>query len=331
MKKTILITGGAGFIGYNFIKICLKKNYQVVNIDSLKYSANKFEINKLKSNKNYYFYKININNKRYVEKILLKHKILQVVNFAAESHVDRSINKPKFFFKNNCMDFINFLITIKEHYSKLNLKKKNIFKFIHVSTDEVYGSLLNKEKPFTEKSNLKPNNPYSSSKAASELILRSFSNTYDLPYIITNCSNNYGKYQNDEKLIPTIFRNALKNRKIPIYGNGKNIRDWIYVDDHCFAILKVLDKGKDFERYNIGGNCEIKNINLAKIICSILNEKVPQKKNYINLINYVKDRPGHDLRYAINSNKIQKLNWKPKTKLIDGLNKIVDHYIKKYF
>jgi len=331
MKKTILITGGAGFIGYNFIKICLKKNYQVVNIDPLKYSANKFEINKFKNNKNYYFYKININNKKYVEKILLKHKILQVVNFAAESHVDRSINKPKFFFKNNCMDFINFLITIKEHYSKLNLKKKNIFKFIHVSTDEVYGSLLNKEKPFTEKSNLKPNNPYSSSKAASELILRSFSNTYDFPYIITNCSNNYGKYQNDEKLIPTIFRNALKNRKIPIYGNGKNIRDWIYVDDHCFAILKVLDKGKDFERYNIGGNCEIKNINLAKIICSILNEKVPQKKNYINLINYVKDRPGHDLRYAINSNKIQKLNWKPKTKLIDGLNKIADHYIKKYF
>ena len=331
MKKTILVTGGAGFIGYNFIKICLKKNYQVVNIDPLKYSANKFEINKLKSNKNYYFYKININNKKYVEKILLKHKILQVVNFAAESHVDRSINKPKFFFKNNCMDFINFLVTIKEYYSKLNLKKKNIFKFIHVSTDEVYGSLLNKEKPFTEKSNLKPNNPYSSSKAASELILRSFSNTYDFPYIITNCSNNYGKYQNGEKLIPTIFRNALKNRKIPIYGDGKNIRDWIYVDDHCFAILKVLDKGKDFERYNIGGNCEIKNINLAKIICGILNKKVPQKKNYHNLINYVKDRPGHDLRYAINSNKIQKLNWKPKTKLIDGLNIIADHYVKKYF
>ena len=331
MKKTILITGGAGFIGYNFIKICLKKNYQVVNIDPLKYSANKFEINKLKSNKNYYFYKININNKRYVEKILLKHKILQVVNFAAESHVDRSINKPKFFFKNNCMDFINFLVTIKKYYSKLNFKKKNIFKFIHVSTDEVYGSLSNKEKPFTEKSNLKPNNPYSSSKAASELILRSFSNTYGFPYIITNCSNNYGKYQNDEKLIPTIFRNALKNRKIPIYGNGKNIRDWIYVDDHCFAILKVLDKGKDFERYNIGGNCEIKNINLAKIICSILNKKVPQKKNYHNLINYVKDRPGHDLRYAINSNKIQNLNWKPKTKLIDGLNKIANYYIKKYF
>ena len=308
----------------------LKKKYQVVNIDPLKYSANKFEINKLKSNKNYYFYKININNKKKVKKIFLNHKILQVVNFAAESHVDRSINEPKFFFKNNCMDFINFLITIKEYYSNLNYKYKNSFKFVHVSTDEVYGSLLNKERPFTENSNLKPNNPYSSSKAASELILRSFSNTYNFPYIITNCSNNYGKYQNDEKLIPTIFRNALKNIKIPIYGNGKNIRDWIYVDDHCFAILKVLNKGKDFERYNIGGNCEIKNVNLAKIICSILNKKAPQKKNYHNLINYVKDRPGHDLRYAINSKKIQKLNWKPKTKLIDGLNKIADYYIKKY-
>ena len=330
MKKKILITGGAGFIGFNFILKCLKKKYKIFNLDTLKYAANKNEIKKLKKIKDYNFYKININNKNQIKKILNKYKILTIVNFAAESHVDRSINNPRYFFKNNCLDFIEFITALRDYYLKLNANSKKNFKFLHISTDEVYGSLKYNEKPFDEFSPIMPNNPYASSKAACELILRSFSKTYGLPFFLTNCSNNYGKYQNKEKLIPTIIRNAILNKKIPIYGKGNNVRDWIYVDDHCDAIFKVLQKGKKFEKYNIGGYSEINNLDLTKKICSILDKKYPRRNLYNSLITFVKDRPGHDFRYAIDAKKIKKLNWRPKISLNNGLNKIIDHYVKKY-
>jgi dTDP-glucose 4,6-dehydratase len=330
MSNTILVTGGAGFIGFNFIKICLKNNIKVINIDSLKYAANKIEILELNKNKNYKFYKLNIGQKKKINKLLLRYKIFQIVNFAAESHVDRSIDDPKYFFKNNCLDFVDFISVLKDYHLNLNKKNKSKFKFLHVSTDEVYGSLSKNQRTFKEDSSLKPNNPYSSSKAACELILRSFSKTYNLPYLITNCSNNYGKFQNDEKLIPTIFRNAIRNKNIPIYGTGRNVRDWIYVDDHCYAILKVLIKGKKFQKYNIGANNEISNIDLAKKICLILDKKIPKLKPHKKLITYVKDRAGHDFRYGINSKKIIKLNWKAKIKLDYGLNEVADYFIKRY-
>tara|TARA_B110000008_G_scaffold171947_1_gene171621 strand:- start:7165 stop:7821 length:657 start_codon:yes stop_codon:yes gene_type:complete len=213
MKHKILVIGGAGFIGYNFIDKCLNKKMSVINIDPLKYSANKKEILKFNKNKNYFFYKKDMNDKVLIKKVLNDHDITTIINFASESHVDNSIDSPKYFFTNNCVKFIDFLDALQNYYHKLDPNKKKRFKFLYVSTDEVYGSLLLKEKPFNEHSNLKPNNPYSSSKAAAELILRSFSNTYNFPYMISNCSNNYGKFQNDEKLIPTIFRNAIKKKK----------------------------------------------------------------------------------------------------------------------
>ena len=330
MKNSILVTGGAGFIGFNFIKICLSRGFNIINIDDLKYAANKEQLEYFKKEKNYLFYKLNIKNKNQIIKILKKNKIYRIINFAAESHVDNSINQPKYFYENNLMCFVDFIEALKVYYRDLNKIKKKNFRFIHISTDEVYGSLEMNGKPFRENSLLKPNNPYSSSKAACELVLRSFFNTYKLPYIITNCSNNYGKFQNDEKLIPTIFRNAIKNKDIPIYGKGKNIRDWIFVDDHCEAILKILKSGTNGQKYNIGSSNEILNLDLAYKICKILDNKIPNKKKYKNLIKFVKDRPGHDFRYAINSTKIKKLKWRPKINLDEGLNRIADYYIERY-
>jgi len=332
MSKKILITGAAGFIGFNFVKECLKKNIKVFAVDALKYSANRNEIKKLSKSKNFFFYKLNINNKNKKFNILKKNNIVNIVNFAAETHVDNSIQNPKYFFENNCMFFLDFLGAVKKFYDLLNFNSKKKFRFIHISTDEIYGSLDTSGKAFIETSPIKPNNPYSASKASSELILRGFSKTFFLPYIITNCSNNYGKYQNDEKFIPKVFRSALKNKKIPIYGNGKNIRDWIYVTDHCKAIFKILSKGKNFEKYNIGASSEISNLNLAIMICKILDKKKPlsNKRSYKNLINYVTDRLGHDFRYSVNSRKLKKIGWKPSLILNDGILKITDHYIERY-
>ena len=325
----ILITGGAGFIGFNFAKMCIRKGFKVFNIDTLSYSANYKEIRNLK-NKNHYFYNLNINDKK-IMSILKKNKILKIIHFAAESHVDNSIKKPKFFFENNCISFIDFVNNLNTFYKGLNKHDKKLFRFINISTDEVYGSLKLNEKSFTEKSLINPQNPYAASKASAELYLQSFANTYDFPYITTNCSNNYGEYQNDEKLIPTIFRNALHNKKIPIYGNGKNIREWIHVKDHNEAILLILDKGENFNKYNIGSKFEFTNLSLAKKICKILDKKIPKKIKYENQIIFVEDRAGHDFRYSINSDKIKKrLAWKAKIDINEGLNQISNYYINKY-
>lgn len=330
MKKKILVTGGAGFIGLNFIEYLLKKNYNVINIDDLSYAANKKEHNKIKSKRNYKFFKINIKNKKKILYLLKKNNIYNVVNFAAETHVDNSIQKPHKFINNNIVFFFSFLESLNFYYQGLTIKNKKKFRFVHISTDEVYGSLDNNRKSFLETDVLKPNNPYSSSKASGELILRSFYKTYNFPYIITNSSNNYGKYQNDEKFIPKVFKTALSNEKIPIYGKGENIRDWIHVEDHCSAILKVLQKGRIGEKYNIGSNNETSNLNLVKYICFLLDKIVPKKISYSKQICYIKDRPGHDYRYSINANKIRnELSWRPKFILKKGLKGIANFYIAK--
>ena len=328
-KKKFLVIGGAGFIGFNFVNKCLALGYRVYNIDSLTYSANFDEIKKIK-NKNHIFYKLNISDERIIE-VLKKNKILKIINFAAETHVDNSIKKPKFFFENNCMKFINFVQNLKKYYDSLKYSDQKNFKFLQISTDEIYGSLKLKQKSFTEKSIFSPQNPYSASKLAAEIFLESFSNTFGLPYLISNCSNNYGKYQNDEKLIPTVFRNAIQNKKIPIYGEGKNIRDWIHVDDHTNAILSLIKKGKNYNRYNIGANTELTNLRLVNKICYILDKKLPKKNSYKKQISFVSDRPGHDFRYSINSGKIKKeVGWNSNIIIDQGLEDISDFYIAKY-
>ena len=327
--KNILITGGKGFIGTNFINyILLKyKNQKIINLDKLTYAAN---INIIK-NKKYKFVKGDISNKKLVYEILLKYNIDTIVNFAAETHVDNSIKTPRLFINSNISGVFN-LIEAANQYYKTNYKKlKNNFRFHQISTDEVYGSLKLKEKPFTEKSSYKPNSPYSASKAGADHIIRSYYKTYNLPITISTCSNNYGPFQNSEKLIPKIIYNCINRKEIPIYGNGLNIRDWIYVDDHCDAIYKILKYGKIGETYNVGSNNELKNIEIVKLICKIINSKYDfRNDNLLNLITFVKDRPGHDFRYSINSNKIRKkLNWRPKVKFTFGLKKTINWYFNQ--
>ncbi|MDB2580696.1 dTDP-glucose 4,6-dehydratase [Candidatus Pelagibacter bacterium] len=327
-KNFYLITGGSGFIGSNFIDNLLKKGEKIINIDTYSYAANK-EINKkfLKYD-NYIFYKSSYSNTSLIRKIFKKYNINKIVNFAAESHVDNSINGPLKFIKNNVYDFSIFLNECKNYYTKNKIKK---FIFLHVSTDEVYGSLNTKQKSFTEKDKYFPNSPYSSSKASSDLIVRSWFRTYKFPSIITNCSNNYGKYQNFEKLIPLTIKRALSKKKIPIYGNGKNIRDWLHVDDHCSALYLLSKFGTPGEQYNIGGGTEIPNIEIVKMICGYLDKFAPlDDKKYSSYISFVKDRLGHDFRYSVNYNKLKReFNWKPKVKFSVGLKDTVKWYLDK--
>tara|TARA_Y100000591_G_scaffold281952_1_gene262042 strand:+ start:684 stop:1691 length:1008 start_codon:yes stop_codon:yes gene_type:complete len=327
-KNSYLITGGCGFIGSNFIEILLKKGEKIVNLDSYSYAANKQINKKFLKNKNYTFYKGSYANSLLVKKIFNKHKINKVVNFAAESHVDNSINGPILFIKNNVYDFSIFLKECANYYKNNKIKK---FIFLHVSTDEVYGSLNLRQKSFTEKNKYMPNSPYSSSKASSDLIARSWYRTYNFPIIITNCSNNYGKYQNFEKLIPLTIKRALNHKIIPVYGNGQNIRDWLHVNDHCSALYLISKKGLSGEQYNIGGGTEISNIKIVKMICSYLDKLLPiEKKKYSSFIKFVKDRPGHDFRYSVNFRKLKlELNWKPKVKFSNGLNDTINWYVNK--
>jgi dTDP-glucose 4,6-dehydratase len=325
----LLVTGGCGFIGFNFIRFCLKKNIQIINVDNLSYSANAYAI-KFK-HKNYSFFKLNIGDKKKILDLLINNKVLNVINFAAQTHVDRSINRPFPFIKNNINDFVNFLHSLNTYYSKL--KKKKLFRFIQISTDEVYGSLKKNSKQSIETDKYFPNNPYSSSKACSEFMCRSWNKTYNFPVIITNCSNNYGPYQNYEKFIPMIVKKAIKNESINIYGDGKNIRDWIHVEDHCNAVLLLLKLGKVGENYNIGSNNEISNIEMATLICKIMDSIYPSNKNikYSSLIKYVKDRPGHDFRYSVNPKKIfRETGWKAKIIFNKGLRETIKYYINEY-
>ena len=314
--KSILVTGGMGFIGSNFIRYLLKlnQNFKIINVDKLTYAGNPENLKDIdgKFTNRYKFYNNNICDFDSIDKIIKKENIDSIINFAAESHVDRSIDNPTTFCYTNIMGT----------QSLLNAAKRNkINKYIQISTDEVYGSLNFEDPPFTEQTPLAPNSPYSASKASADLLVNAYYKTFGLPTNITRCSNNYGPYQFPEKLIPLMINNALSNKKLPVYGKGINVRDWICVTDHCAAILKVLLNGRIGKTYNIGGNSEIANIDLVKKLLKQLDK--PE-----SLITFVKDRPGHDLRYAINNDKItRELNWKPMISFNKGLELTIQWYI----
>ena len=331
----ILVTGGAGFIGSNFIEYHLEKypEIHIVNLDKLTYAGELSNLKGVKQKKNYTFIKGDICDRSLVESLFEKYRFTGIFHFAAESHVDNSILNPDAFIKTNVFGTFTLLDVAKSFWMDDSNKYKKECennRFLHVSTDEVYGS-LGKLGLFTEQSPYAPNSPYSASKASSDFLVRSYFHTYGLNVVTTNCSNNYGPKQHDEKLIPTIIRKALKGENIPIYGDGQNIRDWLYVLDHCKGIDLVFNKGKMGETYNIGGGNERNNLYIANKICEILDEICPKKDSYKNQISFVSDRPGHDFRYAINASKIEnELGWKADENFESGIKKTVNWYIKKY-
>ena len=323
MKK-VLVTGGLGFIGSNLIKLLLKKNYYVINIDKVSYSSNKYNVKEYDNNKNYKFIKLDINSKK-LTKIFKRYKPIGVFNLAAETHVDRSIDNPSNFIKSNILGTFNLLESFRRFY-----KSYSNTKLIHISTDEVFGDVLTGRS--NENFKYKPSSPYAASKASSDHLVSSYVRTFKIPAIITNCSNNYGPCQHPEKLIPKLIYNIINNRELPIYGNGKNSREWIYVMDHCEGLLKVFLRGKKGEFYNIGSNKNLNNLQITKYLINIAKKHISIGKKV--KIKFVKDRPGHDLRYALNSNKIKsQLKWNSKTKILDGLNKTFLWYYnnQKYF
>lgn len=328
---SIIVTGGAGFIGSNFILDWFSETKEkIIIIDSLTYSGNIKNISSENDN-NLIFIESDICDKDLMAKIFREYNPRAIINFAAETHVDRSIDNAENFIKTNILGVFSLLKASMKYWLDLTKDKRESFRFIHVSTDEVYGELNSKEKPFTENNPYRPNNPYSASKASSDHLVRSWNKTYGLPTLISNCSNNYGPYQHQEKLIPMCISNALNNEKIPIYGDGLQIRDWLYVKDHCDAIKTILEKGKPGETYNIGGSHEKSNIEVVNYICEILDKKRPLKENksYADLITYTKDRPGHDKRYAINATKIyEQLGWKANKQFESGLYETVVWYLE---
>jgi len=332
-KKTILVTGGAGFIGSALIRHIIKKTqHSVVNIDKLSYSGNLHSLESIEANNNYIFEQVDICDENELLRVFKKNQPDIVMHLAAESHVDRSIDGPGDFIQTNIIGTFRLLEQSKDYWQSLEGNKKQNFRFLYVSTDEVYGDLARTKSFFTEKSNYRPSSPYSASKASSDHLVRAWYRTYGLPVLITHCSNNYGPYQFPEKLIPHIILNALAGKNLPVYGDGKQIRDWLYVDDHIFALMNIVLNSKVGETYNIGGNNEIQNIEVVKKVCSILDELMPNKLNGMNsfseLITYVKDRPGHDVRYAINANKVNKdLGWEPQENFESGIRKTVEWYL----
>ena len=317
MKK-IIVTGGLGFIGSNLIDLLLKKNFYVINVDKATYSSNYYNVKEFKKSKYYKFIRLDIKNEKF-KQILSRYKPSGIFNLAAETHVDRSIDNPDSFIQSNIVGVYNLLESFK-HFSK-----KNNSKLIHISTDEVYGDILSGRSD--EKYPYEPSSPYAASKAASDHLVRSYVRTYNLPAIVTNCSNNYGPKQHPEKLIPKLIYNIINNKPLPIYGKGTNSREWIYVKDHCEALLKVFSKGKIGEFYNIGSNKNMNNLEITKQLL-IESRKLVKIGNKVQ-INFVKDRPGHDVRYALNSNKIKKkLGWEPKTKFSKGIKLTLDWYLK---
>ena len=328
----ILITGGAGFIGGNFVLDWLKdsKAEGIVNLDKLTYAGNLATIDSLKNDPRHVFMHGDIGDRELVATLLKEHQPRAIVNFAAESHVDRSIHGPAEFVQTNIVGTFNLLECAREYWNGLVQDKKNNFRFHHVSTDEVYGSLSATAPAFTEAHPYEPNSPYSASKAASDHLVRAWFHTYGFPVVTTNCSNNYGPYHFPEKLIPLVILNALNNKPLPIYGDGQQVRDWLYVGDHCSAIREVLAKGKLGETYNIGGWNEKANIDVVKTICQILDELKPRAdgKTYAEQITFVKDRPGHDRRYAIDASKIKlELGWCPAETFDSGIKKTVQWYL----
>ena len=319
MKKKIIVTGGLGFIGSNLIDLLLKNNYNIINLDKISYSSNFYNTKEFKKNKKYKFIRCDLNNKKKLQKIFNFFKPSAIFNLAAETHVDRSIDGPENFIKSNILGVYNLLEVFKK-YSK----KYSYAKLIHISTDEVYGDILSGRAD--ENFPYKPSSPYAASKASSDHLVYSYVRTYKIPAIITNCSNNYGPKQHPEKLIPKLIYNIIKNKKLPIYGKGLNSREWIYVEDHCKALIKILQKGKVGNFYNIGSNINKTNIQITKSLITIAKKNIKIGKNV--KIKFVKDRPGHDVRYALNSKKtINELKWKPKINLIKGLNLTFKWYL----
>jgi len=328
----ILVTGGAGFIGSNFVLNWLStQNEGLINLDSLSYAADLNNLESISENKEYFFIKGSIEDQNLIEHILEKYNPKAVINFAAETHVDRSIEDPVMFMKTNILGTFHLLNASLKFWKKISSDDQKKFKFLHISTDEVFGSLSLEDEKSNELSLYKPNSPYSASKAASNHLVRAWGETYKLPVITTNCTNNYGPHQYPEKLIPLLIHNCLNNKKLPIYGKGENIRDWLYVEDHCEAIKTVLVNGSIGETYNISGNNEKTNIEIAVTVCSTLDEIKPRKDNssYKELIEFVEDRPGHDFRYSLDISKIKKeLNWQPQETFETGIRKTVKWYLE---
>ena len=330
MTDKILVTGGAGFIGANFVLNWVQANLGVVvDIDKLTYAGNLENIAQLQGNPQHIFVQGDIGDRVLVASLLAEHKPRAVLNFAAESHVDRSIHGPEDFIQTNVVGTFHLLEEVHSYWNSLPQLEQSQFRFLHVSTDEVYGSLGTNDAAFTEATPYAPNSPYSASKAASDHLVRAYHHTYGLPVLTTNCSNNYGPYQFPEKLIPLVLNNALAGKPLPIYGNGSNIRDWLYVGDHCSAICRVLEAGRVGETYNIGGCNEKTNLEVVHTLCDILDQLKPKNSgSYRDQITFVQDRPGHDQRYAINANKIaQELGWRPQETFDSGIRKTVAWYL----
>jgi dTDP-glucose 4,6-dehydratase len=327
----ILVTGGAGFIGSNFVLDWLLQNDEsVINLDKLTYAGNLENLAALNNDPRHLFVRGDIGDAQLVGKLLAAHRPRAVVNFAAESHVDRSIHGPEDFIETNIVGTFHLLEAVRAYWSGLADAEKSGFRFLHVSTDEVYGSLTKNDPAFRETNRYEPNSPYSASKAASDHLVRAYHHTYGLPVLTTNCSNNYGPYHFPEKLIPLMIVNALAGKPLPVYGDGQQIRDWLYVKDHCSAIRRVLEKGRLAEVYNIGGWNEKANLDIVYTVCSLLDELRPRpdSKSYREQITFVTDRPGHDRRYAIDARKIEReLGWKPVETFATGIRKTVQWYL----
>jgi dTDP-glucose 4,6-dehydratase len=330
MAQVYLVTGGAGFIGGNFVLgLIAQGNIKVINLDALTYAGNLDTLAPVMSNPNHVFVQGSILDRELVNRLLDQHQPSAIINFAAESHVDRSIDSPGEFIQTNVVGTFELLEAFRSYHSSASETNRAAYRFLHVSTDEVYGS-LGAEGFFTEETSYAPNSPYSASKAGADHLVRAYHHTYGLPTLTTNCSNNYGPFQFPEKLIPLIIQKALAGEKLPVYGDGLQVRDWLYVEDHCRAILKVLEAGQVGEVYNIGGHNEMANLDVVKIICGLLDKMVPDSphKPHAGLISFVKDRPGHDRRYAIDAGKLQReLGWQPEETFETGIRKTIQWYL----
>ncbi|MGC2215698.1 MAG: dTDP-glucose 4,6-dehydratase [Silvibacterium sp.] len=331
MNNTILVTGGAGFIGSNFVlEWITKTDARVVNLDLLTYAGNRRNLQSIENHPRHIFVQGDICNEALVGSLLTEHKPRAILHFAAESHVDRSIAGPAAFMQTNVFGTFALLQQAKNYWDSLDPDAKNTFRFLHVSTDEVYGTLQPEDPAFQETTPYAPNSPYAASKASSDFLVRAWHHTYGLPVLTTNCSNNYGPYQFPEKLIPLMILNALEGKPLPVYGDGQNVRDWLFVEDHCAAIRRVLENGRTGETYNIGGNSERRNIEVVTTICDILDELKPDPTigDRRNLITYIKDRPGHDRRYAIDATKIEhELDWRPTQQFESGIRRTIEWFL----
>lgn len=326
----VLVAGGAGFIGANFVRSIIDKGERVINLDLLTYAGNLMNLEGISGLPGYRFVRGSIGDSTLVSELLQSEPVRAIINFAAESHVDRSISFPENFVQTNIVDTAKFLQSAREYHAGLNEKEQKQFRFVHVSTDEVFGTLRPADPAFTEESPYRPNSPYAASKAASDHLVRAYHETYGLPTITTNCSNNYGPFQFPEKLIPLVVHNALSGLSLPIYGDGQQVRDWLFVRDHCRGISKALEQGKIGETYNFGGRNEVANLDVVRMICALLDEIRPRTdgRRYADQIEFVKDRQGHDRRYAVNISRAEKeLDWRPEETFESGLRYTVNWYL----